>query len=289
MTLSPKQRSQPHFTPEGTPIPPIVLTIAGFDPSGGAGILADIKTFAANGAYGMACITALTVQSTQGVLGVTPVAAHIVHETLDCLAGDVQFAAIKIGMLGAGAVAKVVAEFLRSHPEVPVVLDPILQSSSGAALLDAPGQEILQRELLARADWMTPNLHELAVLTGRPLAHSPDAVEANAQALLEESQRLGNPKLRIVVTGGHAARPDDLLLSASLRHWFPGQHIETKATHGTGCTFSSALAARLARGEDDWTAVAAAKAYITGALRASTPIGHGHGPVSHFWQMQRLD
>jgi hydroxymethylpyrimidine/phosphomethylpyrimidine kinase len=249
--------------------------------------LADIKTFAANGAYGMACITALTVQSTQGVLGVTPVAAHVVHETLDCLAGDVQFAAIKIGMLATGAVAKVVAEFLRSHPEVPVVLDPILQSSSGTALLDTPGQEILQRELLARVAWTTPNLLELAVLTGRSLAQTRDTIEASAQALLAQSQRLGNPGLRVVVTGGHAVPPDDLLLSASQHHWFPGQRIATKATHGTGCTFSSALAARLALGEDDLTSVAAAKAYVSGAMHSAPAIGHGQGPLHHFWQMQR--
>lgn len=278
-----QQPSPPAPSNDAAPAPPVVLSIAGFDPSGGAGILADIKSFSANEVYGMACITALTVQSTQGVWRTVPVTAQIVRETLDRLAEDVRFAAIKIGMLATGEIVEEVAKFLRGLPEVPVVLDPILQSSSGAILLDSAGQAVLQRELLARVDWVVPNLQEIAALTGRPLAQSPDAIEASARALLEESQRLGNAKLRVLVTGGDRARPDDLLLSARQRRWFPGQHIETSATHGTGCTFSSALAAHLARGEDDLTAVAAAKAYVTGALRAAAPVGQGHGPVNHFW------
>jgi len=264
---------------------PIALTIAGFDPSAGAGILADIKTFAAHGIYGMACITALTVQSTLGVQGMEPVAAHVLGETLLCLVGDVRLAAIKVGMLATGEIAGAVAGFLRSQPGVPVVLDPILRSSSGAELLDASGQAVLRKELLARADWITPNLEELAALTGRAISETHEETEASAQALLEMAARLGNPGLRVVVTGGHAARPDDLLITlAADSQWFPGQRIVTRSTHGTGCTFSSALAARLALGDTDISMIVeAAKIYVTGAMRAAPPIGQGKGPLDHFW------
>lgn len=264
---------------------PIALTIAGFDPSGGAGILADIKTFAAHGVYGMACITALTVQSTLGVQGMEPVAAHVLDETLLCLAGDVRFAAIKVGMLATGEIAGAVARFLRRQPRVPVVLDPILRSSSGAELLEAGGQAVLREELLARADWITPNLEELAALTGRALSETRRETEASAQALLEMAARLGNPGLRVVVTGGHATRPDDLLRTlAAGSQWFSGQRIVTRSTHGTGCTFSSALAARLALGDADISMIVeVSKRYVTGAMRSARPIGQGRGPMDHFW------
>ncbi len=235
----------------------------------------------------MACITALTVQSTLGVLAVEPVSARTVSETLRSLSGDVRFAAIKIGMLATGEIASVVAAFLKGQSglaKVPVVLDPILRSSSGAELLDAAGQVVLRNDLLALVDWITPNLQELAALTGRAVTQTREETEASGQVLLELAAKLGNPTLRVVVTGGHAARPDDLLMSLNAgSHWFPGQHIATQATHGTGCTFSSALAARLALGNADRSAVEAAKSYVAGAMRAADPIGQGHGPVDHFW------
>ncbi len=289
--LSPAQR--------GPSLPKVLLTIAGFDPAGGAGILADIKTFHAHGLYGMACITALTVQNTQGVRAVEPVAAATVQATLQTLAEDVSFAAIKIGMLATGAVAAVVADFLDGllgskqrtptpvGDRIPVVLDPIVRSSSGAELLDAAGRQILQERLLAVVGWVTPNLPELAVWTGRPVATSRAEVEASAQALLQQAVALGNPGLRIVVTGGHAERPDDLLWTGTGGEWFAGERVETRSTHGTGCTFSSALAARLALGDGDAEAVRAAKAYGTEAIRAARPIGQGHGPLEHFWPWQR--
>lgn len=285
--------------PALTPLPsspspasrPILLTIAGFDPSAGAGILADLKTFAAHRVYGMACITALTVQTTQGVQRVEPISPGTVSETVHSLAGDVRFSAIKIGMLATKELAVAVADFLSTQPSVPVVLDPILLSSSGRVLLDLPGQQVLSTRLLARANWITPNLDELAALTDRAVTDSREGTEASAQALLEMAANLGNPGLRVVVTGGHAAQPDDLLMvadpSGAQRHWFPGERIETQATHGTGCTFSSAIAARLALGDSDAAAVAAAKAYVTAALRAAYPIGHGHGPLDHFWDTQK--
>lgn len=266
---------------------PILLTIAGFDPSGGAGILADTKTFAAHGVYGMACLTALTVQSTQGVRRVEPLPPSTVAETLRTIAGDARFSAIKIGMLATGEIAGEVVSFLRVHPRVPVVLDPVMESSSGAELLDAAGQAILRRELLARVDWITPNLKELAALTALPVPTSHTQVETAARLLQVLAAGIGNPGLRVVVTGGHftpPAEPDDLLLTDGKIHWLSGEWVKTNATHGTGCTFSSALAARIARGDTDLDAVVAAKAYVTGAMRAANPIGLGKGPVDHFWQ-----
>ena len=244
----------------------------------------------------MACITALTVQNSQGVRAVEPVEAATVRATLETLAEDVSFAAIKIGMLGTGAVVEVVAEFLDSlrgselpaatleAARIPIVLDPIVRSSSGAELLDAAGQQILRERLLAVAGWITPNLPELAALTGRPVATSRAEVEASAQALLAQAETLGNPHLRVVVTGGHAERPDDLLWTGNGGQWFAGERVETQSTHGTGCTFSSALAARLVLGDGDAEAVRAAKDYVTAAMRAAQPIGQGHGPLEHFWR-----
>ena len=264
--------------------PPIVLSIAGYDPSAGAGVLADLKTFAALGVYGMASITALTIQSTLGVRKVISLDPGTVTETLDCLAEDVRFAAIKVGMLGSGAVAAAVMAWLEEQKGVPVVLDPVVKSSSGKDLLDFEGCEILRRSGLARANWITPNLAELAVLTGGPEAADGKEMEKSALDLQRMAAECGNPKLMIVVTGGHATKPDDLLLTEGICRWFPGEWVETNSTHGTGCTFSSALTARIALGDEPPEAVAIAKRYVTGALRNALPIGKGHGPLGHFWQ-----
>lgn len=262
----------------------IVLTIAGLDPSAGAGILADLKTFAAFGVYGMACPTALTVQSTQGVRRVEPVSSQTLGETLDCLAMDVQFSAIKIGMLGTGAATKAVSGWLDTQQNVPVVLDPVLKSSSGKELLDRVGVATLREKLLAKIDWITPNLDELAALTGQSVPQTPGETEESAKHLHRMASRLGNAGLKVVVTGGHAARPDDLLLLADTCHWYPGERIATSSTHGTGCAFSSALAAALALGAAPMAAVGAAKGYVTEALRHAYPVGRGKGPLNHFWE-----
>ena len=262
---------------------PIVLSIAGFDPSAGAGILADLKTFAAMGVYGMASITALTIQSTLGVRKVVGLDPGTVTETLDCLAQDVRFAAIKVGMLGTGAVAAAVMAWLEARPDVPVLLDPVLKSSSGKDLLDPEGCGIVRRAGLARANWITPNLAELAILTGGLVPKNSEETEKAAAALHRLAIDCGNPALRIVVTGGHARKPDDLLLMDGTSRWFPGEWVETRSTHGTGCTFSSALAARIALGDEAVEAVTNAKRYVTGALQNAFPIGTGNGPLNHFW------
>jgi len=263
---------------------PILLSIAGYDPSAGAGVLADLKTFAALGAYGMASITALTIQSTMGVHNVIPLGPGTVIETLDCLAEDVRFAAIKVGMLGTAAVAAAVLKWLEGQKNVPVVLDPVMKSSSGKDLLDPDGCEILRRAGLARANWITPNLSELAVLTGRSVPTSREETEKFAHELHGMATNCGNSALLIVVTGGHAEKPDDMLLMDGTCRWFPGERVETNSTHGTGCTFSSGLAVRIAFGDEPSLAVGQTKDYVTGALRHALRIGNGCGPLDHSWR-----
>jgi hydroxymethylpyrimidine/phosphomethylpyrimidine kinase len=257
-----------------------VLTIAGFDPSSGAGITADLMVFAAHGLFGTSCITGLTVQSTVGVVATHPVTPEVVRSTLDCLQGDLPASGIKIGMLSTAANVAVVADFLselrRQGQRVPVVLDPVLRSSSGRELLAPSGVKLLVERLLPLVDWVTPNLDELGILTGLPVAHRDDLVEA-AQAL-----RGGGDHLNVFAKGGHLETPDDLVLSADGElHWLPGERIVTRSTHGTGCALSSALLSRIVLGDDVLPASAAAKRYVAEALRSSAPIGHGHGPINH--------
>jgi hydroxymethylpyrimidine/phosphomethylpyrimidine kinase len=264
---------------------PILLTIAGFDPSSGAGVSADLKVFAAHGVYGMACITALTVQSTMGVGAVEPVSAATVAATLAMLAEDATFSGIKLGMLGTAKSAKIVNIFLGGLSGVPVVLDPVLRSSSGRELLDPGGLEILREKLLKRVDWITPNLDELSVLIGTPVVRAEDVPQA-AEKLRRLVRDFGNDRLNIVVTGGHLDPPDDYLLTAvgeSL--WISGERVETRATHGTGCAFSSALLCRLVAGDPPVLAVTGAKDYVTAALRAAYPVGQGKGPMNHLYRM----
>ena len=217
-----------------------VLTIAGFDPSSGAGVTADLMVFAAHGLFGTSCITGLTVQSTVGVRTSTPVSAEIVRVTLDCLVSDVPPVGIKIGMLATAENVRAVAEFLvtfRGEEErVPVVLDPVLRSSSGRELLDAEGVAAMRESLLPLVDWVTPNLEELGVLTGREVKRREDMPEA-AVALQEMGW-----ELNVVVTGGHLNPPDDLLVTTDgERVWMPGEQMVSRSTHGTGCAFASAL------------------------------------------------
>jgi hydroxymethylpyrimidine/phosphomethylpyrimidine kinase len=272
-------------------VPPVALTIAGFDPSSGAGITADLKVFAAHGIFGVAAITALTVQSTQGVRRSAAVEASLVAETLRCLWDDVVPAGIKIGMLASREIVEEVAGSLEpagqgEHPVYGsrVVLDPVLRSSSGRELLDVKGVEVLKRRLLANVSWITPNFDELEVLTGVK-AQDRQAVARGARALRQMAAAVGNSELNVVVTGGHLVPPDDYLLTAAgEEHWLHGEHIATNATHGTGCAFSSALLCALIAGKPPVEAVSAAKSYVTGALRNAYPIGKGKGPMNHLYE-----
>ncbi len=255
---------------------PIALTIAGFDPSSGAGVTADLKTFSAHRVYGVACITALTVQSTQGVRRLEGIEPGLVRETLDYLAADVTLAGIKIGMLGDRRVAEEVVAFLASQPQAIVVLDPVLRSSSGAALIDPEGVRVVREELLRCVGWVTPNLDELAILAGE------GPVEEAAGRL----QRMAGGALNVVVTGGHLSRPNDFLLTAEGEsHWFEGERVLTNATHGTGCAFSSALLCGLIAGLGKKEAVAGAKGFVVSALRAAYPVGKGKGPMNHLFRL----
>jgi hydroxymethylpyrimidine/phosphomethylpyrimidine kinase len=262
-----------------------VLTIAGFDPSSGAGVTADLMVFAAHGLFGASCIAGLTVQSTMGVRSSTPVEAEIVHDTLDCLQSDLPLAGIKIGMLGTAANVAMVADFLEmlrdEKRRVPVVLDPVVRSSSGKELLDKEGVAVLRERLLPVVDWVTPNLEELGVLTGLCVRGRKDMLEA-ARVL-----RAMGEELNVLVTGGHLDPPDDLLvpiLGEVL--WLPGEKIVSQSTHGTGCAFSSALLSRLVLGDAAKDAARMAKMYVVEAIRTAEMVGHGTGPLNHLWPLK---
>jgi hydroxymethylpyrimidine/phosphomethylpyrimidine kinase len=260
------------------------LTIAGFDPSSGAGITADLMVFAAHGIFGISCITSLTVQSTVGVASTHPIAPEIIQSTLNCLQADLPAGGIKIGMLSNGENVAAVADFLSElrvqGNRIPVILDPVLRSSSGRELLDPDGVGLLKKRLLPLVDWITPNIDELGILTGRPVSNKDDLVEA-AQMLQEHE-----PNLNIFATRGHLERPDDFVLTADGRmHWLPGERIITRSTHGTGCALSSALLSRIMLGDEVSAASFAAKKYITEAIRTASPLGQGHGPINHLWPL----
>jgi len=264
---------------------PVALAIAGFDPSSGAGVTADLKVFAAHHLYGVAAVTALTVQSTQGVRRSQAISPQFLSETLDCLAADVDIAGIKIGMLATAEIVSAVARFLAASriPRSRIVLDPIVRSSSGRALLDASGLDRLSSELVPLVGWVSPNLDELAELTGGDISHR-DSIAVTAREF-----GTSHPGLNVVVTGGHLDPPDDFLLTADgTGQWFPGRKIETSATHGTGCTFSSALLAHLIAGFAPTEAVAEAKRYVQAAMEAAYPVGKGRGPLNHLYRLDQL-
>jgi hydroxymethylpyrimidine/phosphomethylpyrimidine kinase len=267
-----------------------VLTIAGFDPSSGAGVTADLMVFAAHGLFGTSCITGLTVQSTRGVHSTHPTDPEIIRSTLETLAEDLPPAGIKIGMLGStDAVAEVISflDRLRSRGwAVPVVLDPVLCSSSGRELLEPSGADLLRAELLPLVDWVTPNLDELATLTGLPVESRADT-SAAAHALQSRTTRENAHKINVLVTGGHRDPPDDLLLPANGELvWISGELVASASTHGTGCAFSSALLSRLVLGDRPYAAALAAKRYVAEAIRLAVPRGGGNGPLNHLWPLQ---
>lgn len=261
---------------------PRVLSIAGSDPSGGAGIQADLKSIAACGGYGMAAITALTAQNTRGVLAVHAAPAAFLRAQLDSVADDIAVDAVKIGMLGSAEAADTVAGWLAERRPPLVVLDPVMVATSGDRLLDPDAEDALRR-LCALADVITPNLPELAMLAEEEVA--TDWAAALAQAL-RLSERLG---VAVVVKGGHLTgdtAPDALVDAAADQPVVevPGERVATANTHGTGCSLSSALATLIPLRGDRAEALREAKAWLTDAIRAGAAleVGHGHGPVDHF-------
>jgi hydroxymethylpyrimidine/phosphomethylpyrimidine kinase len=268
----------------GVMTPPVVLTIAGFDPSSGAGITADIKTIAAHDCYGIACITALTVQSTTGVRRVEPVDPRTITETLQELVSDLEVAAVHIGMLGSHGAVQAVAEFLARARLPHVVLDPILKSSSGAALLEAAGTALLIEKLVPLSQVITPNLDEASALTGLPVT---DISQMKLAAARLHSLGAAN----VVVTGGHLDKAIDLLSfttsSGIEQEIFKADRQKSSSTHGTGCAFATALACHLAHGRGLPEAVLLSKAFVGAAIANAHPLGRGVGPVDHLYRMRR--
>lgn len=263
----------------------IALTIAGSDSSGGAGIQADLKTFAALGVYGASVIVALTAQNTQGVTGIHDVPADFVRAQIDAVFSDLDVDAVKIGMLSQAASIEAVAKGLADHRAKNIVLDPVMVATSGDRLLAADAVEALRKLLIPRALVVTPNLPEAAALVGASPARNDKEMEVQARELLALGAR------NVLIKGGHGSGDEsiDLLIGAGDVVRLSAKRIATKNLHGTGCTLSSAIAAGLAKGLDLKEASRQAKAYVTAAIVAADTlkVGHGHGPLNHFYAQGR--
>lgn len=257
-----------------------VLTIAGSDCSGGAGIQADLKTIAAHGLYGMSVITALTAQNTTGVSGILDVPPDFTAAQLDAVFTDIFPNAVKIGMVSNSDLIRVIADRLRQYRPAFVVADPVMVSTSGHALLKPEAQETLIRELLPLATVVTPNIPEAEVLWGHPV----ESREKMEMAAREIGQRLG---CAVLVKGGHRIHDaEDVLFHDGNICWFRAERVNNPNTHGTGCTLSSAIACGLAEELPLEDSVRQAKAYLTGALRDGLDLGKGSGPLNHAWQQR---
>ena len=257
-----------------------VLTIAGSDSIGGAGIQADIKTMLANGVYAMSAVTALTAQNTQGVAAIMDASPEFLAAEIDAVFDDIRPAAVKIGMVSAAALIKVIAGRLRAHKAENIVVDPVMVATSGARLLDEDASDSLTAELFPFAALITPNLPELELLTGAAITSREERIDAARKLAAKWG-------CAVLSKGGHAEKSaDDILVTDSETTVFPGTRIDTKNTHGTGCTLSSAIAANLAKGASFTAAIRQAKDYVTGALSADLKMGKGHGPLHHGFDLK---
>ncbi len=263
-------------------ITPAALTIAGSDSSGGAGIQADLKTFAALGVYGASAITALTAQNTRGVTGIHLVPADFLRAQIDAVFGDLDIGAVKIGMVAQLSSIDTIADALKHWSAKHVVLDPVMVATSGDRLLAADAVDALRKKLIPLASVITPNLPEAAALLDEPIAADSAAIERQGQKLLA----LGCPA--VLIKGGHGQGSEsiDHLVRASGIIALPAPRVATQNTHGTGCSLSSAIAAELAKGGDLETSVRNAKAFVSAAIAAADrfSVGHGHGPIHHFYR-----
>ncbi len=259
---------------------PIALTIAGTDPSGGAGIQADLKTFSALGVYGATVVTALVAQNTQGVRAIHDVPPAFIAEQLASVFDDLDVSAVKIGMLSRPEVIETIAASLTRYGVERLVVDPVMVAASGDRLLVPEAVEALRSVLIPKALVITPNMPEAAALLDEPVAESEADMIRQAEALMDLGCRA------VLLKGGHGTSSEsiDILLDENGLSRFAARRIATDNTHGTGCTLSSAITSGLAHGEDLRTAVAIAKSYISGAIKASDElsVGRGHGPVHHF-------
>jgi hydroxymethylpyrimidine/phosphomethylpyrimidine kinase len=267
------------------------LTIAGSDSGGGAGIQADLKSFSANGVYGLSVIAALTAQNTKGVTAIHNVPADFVAAQIDAVFSDIRIDAVKIGMLANAEVIRTVAEGLRKWNARNIVIDPVMVTTSGDPLIADDAVETLKQELFPLATLVTPNLHEAARLSPirseSGVAASRGEMRGQGKAILAQGARAVLVKGGHDFNGEHSATADDILVTAEGEEWFSADRIETENTHGTGCSLSSAIAANLARGMDLAEAVESAKEWLTAAIAASgqLDVGEGSGPVHHFHAM----
>lgn len=268
-----------HLHTQGISVPPILLTIAGFDPSCGAGVVADLKTFAAHGCYGLAAITSMTVQNTQGVEAVHNTPSAELREQLEVLVKDSEIAAVKIGMLGNRGNAVVVGEFLDAHKFPVVVHDPVMRSSTNSELLDQGGVKYLTTELLKRSTVITPNIPEAEILAGVTIT-DVGGMEAAARKIVEMGAKA------VIVKGGHMDKAIDVVFDGKDVYQLSGDKVKLENTHGTGCTFASALTAQLAAGRGLVEAATLAKAYVVKAIEKAYPVGKGRVPLDHFYRMK---
>jgi hydroxymethylpyrimidine/phosphomethylpyrimidine kinase len=261
---------------------PRVLTIAGSDSGGGAGIQADLKTFSALGAFGMTAITAVTVQNTLGVASFEPLSPETVRDQISAVAADIGVDAAKTGMLASASIVEAVADALQSSKVPNLVVDPVFVSKHGSALLASDAVDALRARIVPLASLVTPNLPEAAGLAGVAV-ESRDDMRKAADAIVDAGAAA------VLVKGGHlddAEAADLLVTAAGVEEWVIAPRIDTRHTHGTGCTLSSAIAAHLARGDDLSSAVRAGKAFVTEAIRGALPIGRGIGPVDQLWAIE---
>ena len=260
-----------------------VLVIAGYDPSGGAGVLADVKAIAALGCYGAAAITSITFQNTQGVFGAVHQSAETLRAQIDPVFDDFEVHAVKTGMLPSAETIEATAEALEARPPGPLVVDPVVRSTSGFDLVDDRALEALVGRLFSRADVVTPNAVEAERITGLPVTDEAE-MERAARAIVRMGARAA------LVKGGHLdldGMAVDVLYDGVSTHTYSDRRIETTSTHGTGCTLASAIASGLALGRSLPVAVAAAKTYVTRAIRYAPGLGKGHGPLNHFYVEER--
>ncbi len=259
---------------------PTAMTVAGSDSGGGAGIQADLKTFAALGVYGTSALTAITAQNTRGVYGIVELPPGIVAQQIDAIVQDIGVDAVKTGMLANAAIIEVVAAKVKEYALPNLVVDPVMVAKSGDPLLQKDAVFSLRDLLIPLATVVTPNLPEAEALVGRKLAGDADICRA-AQEIVAKGCRA------VVIKGGHRSDTEqvvDLLYDGRQFQEFAAPRIDTSSTHGTGCTFASAIAAWLTKGATVAEAVGKAKEYLTEALRQAYPIGHGRGPVHHFYR-----
>lgn len=260
-----------------------VLTIAGSDCSGGAGVQADLKTMAAHKVYGMSAITALTAQNTTGVFGVLEASPEFVAQQIDCVFDDIRPDAVKIGMVSSAAIISAIAARLKAFGASNIVVDPVMVATSGSRLLDEDATDALRGELLPLGTVITPNIPEAEALCGFAIADHDD-MERAARRL---AAGLGGA---VLIKGGHLTDcADDLLFSEGRLVWLNSPRLDNPNTHGTGCTLSSAIACNLAVGRSVEESVRRAKAYVTGALRAGLNLGRGPGPLDHAWAIREAD